>query len=112
MKETDLNLVYTTAQDVLEQNEYDLVELIGRNIAAMAIANIYNMFDMTEGYGQNFPSGVSLITGPSRVSVIVGNQMSFYKPVDDLVSYDDLEDDLCNIATMIQTVIDRIQARG
>lgn len=112
MKETDLNLVYTTAQNILEQNEYDLVEFLGRNIAAMAIANIYNMFDMTEGYGQNFSADISLITGQSRVSVIIGNQMSFYKPVEDLVLYYDLEDDLYNIAQMIQTVIDRIKARG
>lgn len=112
MKETDLNVVYTTAQNVLEQNEYDLVELIGRNIAAMAVANIYNMFDMTEGYGQNFSTDVSLITGQSRMSVIIANQMSFYKPIDDLVSYEDLQDDLCNIAMVIQTVIDRIKARG
>ena len=85
----------------------------------LCIMNVYLTNDITTGYGQEFalesnvpdmppPIRVSVISSPTRISIIIEGHMSYYKQNDGLCLYDSLEDDITCIILTIQTAMDRL----
>lgn len=118
-KVTDLNEVAAMAADILDDNDYDLTARIGRSQAIFCLVAIYTTNDVCKGYGQDFlplsalnsdslQEKVSVIAFANGVSVILGWRSSRYQDNIPLCGYEDLHDDLYQIAISIQAAFDRI----
>lgn len=121
-KVTDLNAVAAMAADILDDNDYDLTARIGRSQAIFCLVAIYTTNDWCKGYGQDFyPFSalnendgyhrVSVISFDNGVSVIDSGASSRYQDSFPLCGYENLYDDLYQIAISIQAAFDRINAR-
>lgn len=122
MKVTDYNVVAAKVSELLPEKCPDLLENIGEDNAIWCVMGIYLTNDQTTGYGQDFgvyedvslpecKDKVSVISSPTRISVIFGAQMSYYQDRMMICGYEDLEEDITNILLYIQTAFDRIAAR-
>lgn len=123
MKEQDYNVVLTTAQSVIENQYPDLADIWPNGCAALMVAHVYMMNDLTTGFGQDVqlpgltdekgkPLRASLISSRDLISVILPEGGSHYRADDVLCDYVDLETDIQNICMITQAVIDRIQSRS
>ena len=108
MKETDFAVICSNADRQLNEADYTLPELVGQATAVLVVANIYQMSDQICGFAQDFKGVISLIASPTRISVILPEGQSFIKANGDICDYDDLDDDIKNIITLIQAAIDRV----
>lgn len=122
MKETDYNKIREEIGSQLADNGCTLVEFIGVENTILAVMNIYLTNDITTGFGQNFavrneevdtetPLRVSVISSPTRISIIIDSNMSYYRENEGVCRYQSLEDDINEIFLLIQTTLDRIDAQ-
>lgn len=123
MKETDYNAIVAEISSQLEENDGDIVTLLGSERAKICVMGIYLSNDITSGYGQDFnvvtgivDSGhferLSVISSPTRISVVMAEGMSFYQSRESICGYESLQEDIANILVIIQTVIDRIYSNA
>lgn len=123
MKETDFNAIAAEISSQLEENDGDIVSLLGSERAKICVMGIYLSNDITSGYGQDFnvvtgivDSGhfgrLSVISSPTRISVVMAEGMSFYQSKETICGYESLQEDIANILVIIQTVIDRIYSNA
>ena len=121
MKVTDYETVRGACADELMENGCDLVEFIGVENTILTMFNIYMTNNLTTGFGQDFrvtenaimegdEMHVSVISSPTRISILIDRNMSYYKQDEGLCGYEDLSDDIANIRIVIDAVIARIQA--
>lgn len=119
MKETDYNKIREEIASQLSDNGNSLVEFIGVENTILCVMNIYLTNDITTGFGQDFavnnpevdtetPLRVSVISSPTRISIIIDNHMSYYKENEGVCIYESLEDDINEIFLLIQTALDRL----
>lgn len=109
MKELDCTKVVAEINDQMDETDFDLENLIGRTLAVMMVMNIYLTNDVIDAYGQDLKEmGVSIITTRYRCSVIIGEEMSWYKLSVPICDYQNLTDDIESILNVIQVAIDRI----
>lgn len=122
MKETDYNVIANMAGIILDENDYTLTAYIGRDKAIFCLMAIYTTNDSCKGYGQDFrlsdegdlfglPHKVSVISFETGVSVIVDSDSSRYQDRFAMCGYENLHDDLYQIAICIQAAFDRIDGR-
>lgn len=122
MKESDYNVIANMAGMILDENEYDLTAILGRERASFALMAIYTTNDVCKGYGQDFyvnrlwnentyVDKVSVISFENGVSVIVDSAKSSYQDRYPMCGYESLRDDLYQIAICIQAAFDRILSR-
>lgn len=120
MKVTDLTLIQDSANAIVDEKCPTLVEKIGRDNAVWCLVAIYTTNDLCKGYGQNFciKTGfgdeaieyhVSVISFETGVSVIDNSESSRYQDRFPMCGYEDLDDDLTQIAISIQAAFDRIE---
>lgn len=118
-KITDLNVIQEMAATIIDENDYDLTARIGRERAIFCLVAIYTTNDWCKGYGQEFYpidavnendgyQRVSVISFDNGISVIDSGKMSRYSDRFQLCGYEDLHDDLYQIAIDIQACFDRI----
>lgn len=123
MKETDYNAIAAEINSQLEENDGDIVVLLGSERAKICVLGIYLSNDITSGYGQDFnvETGIvdsghfgkfSVISSPNRISVVMAEGMSFYQSRETICGYESLQEDIANILVIIQTVIDRIYSNA
>ena len=123
MKETDYNAIAAEINSQLEENDGDIVVLLGSERAKICVMGIYLSNDITSGYGQDFnvETGIvdsehfgkfSVISSPNRISVVMAEGMSFYQSRETICGYESLQEDIANILVIIQTVIDRIYSNA
>ena len=111
-KITDYNEVHQYALAALNEADYDIVQMVGRDVAAQIVANIYNMNDLTTGYAQDIVGTISVISSPWRICAIFDGKMSYYRESDGVCGYLDIEEDMRSICLCLQTAIERVNARG
>ena len=122
-KVTVLDDVIQCIDTKLTNGDYTIDNLLGRERAIWCVLAIYQTNDVTRGYGQDWrvyvnendiqrEVKVSVISSPNRISVILDNQMSYYQDNYDVCGYEDLEEDITSILTMMQAAFDRIESRG
>ena len=121
-KVTVLEDVIQCIDTQLTNGDYTIDNLLGRERANWCVLAIYQTNDVTRGYGQDWrvyvnendiqrEVKVSVISSPNRISVILDNQMSYYQDNYDVCGYEDLEEDVKSILTMMQAAFDRIESR-
>ena len=119
-KITNLEDVRQMAATILDENDYDLVDRIGRDNAIWCLVAIYTTNDICKGYGQDFvlhydesmlnePWKISVISFATGVSLIIGSESTRYQDRFPMCGYEDLHDDLYQIAIDIQACFDKIQ---
>lgn len=122
MKENDLTAIRDEIVRQLEEKTCTLVDYIGYENLVLCIMNVYLTNDITTGFGQDFavnnpevdtetPLRVSVISSPTRISIIIDNHMSYYKENEGVCTYESLEDDINEIFLLIQTTLDRIESQ-
>ena len=109
-KITDINQVQAYAYDVLDELDYTIVEMCGRDVAALLVTNIYMMSDLTSGFGQDIVATITIISSPKRISAIFDGHMSFFQVNEGICGYLDLTEDLRSICTVMQAAIERVNA--
>ena len=121
-KVTVLDEVIQCIETQLTDGDYTIDHLLGRERANWCVLAIYQTNDVTRGYGQDWrvyvnendiqrEVKVSVISSPNRISVILDNQMSYYQDNYNVCGYEDLEEDVKSILTMMQAAFDRIESR-
>lgn len=109
MKEMDLNVVAAEAARQIEQNDYDLTDWCGKQIAAMIVTNIYVTNDVMKGYGQDLSDlSLSVISSKHRISIIFFKTASMVKSDVPICGYESLEEDIYSILVHIQACFDRL----
>lgn len=119
MKETDYNVIANMAAMVLDENEYDLTAILGRESASFCLMVIYTTNNICKGHGQDFyvnrvwndntyVDKLSIISFENGVSVIVDSHKSSYQDNFPMCGYESLHDDLYQIAICIQAAFDRL----
>ena len=119
-KITNLEDVRQMAATIIDENDYDLVARIGRDRAIWCLVAIYTTNDYCKGYGQDFypydtPSMtygngvVSIISFENGVSLIDSGKSTRYQDRFPMCGYEDLHDDLYQIAIDIQACFDKLQ---
>ena len=108
MKVTDFNQVRNEFYEQLEASEWTIEYLVGEDIASLLLTNVYMMNDVTNGFGQDIPNTLSIISSKKRISVILPEGMSFMVADETICGYEDLQSDCYCILIMVQAVIDRI----
>lgn len=122
MKVTDYNEICAQVSQLLQAQEYDMIDVWGFEVSVMLVANIYMMNDLCTGYGQDIRLATidpvthknqraSVVSATDLISVIIPEGGSHYRADEPLCGYDNLEVDLTNIIVIIQAVIERIYAR-
>lgn len=107
-KITDYAAVQAEIARQLTLNEYTLVDVLGMDLAVLAVLNIYMTNDVCKGFGQDFKDTISVISSRERISIISGRKSSNYKDDGYICLYIDLADDIDEILMVIQTVFDRL----
>ena len=122
MKEHDYNVIREEIALQIADSGNSLVEWIGVENTIMAVLNIYMSNDITTGFGQDYyvrndevdsenPIKVSVISSPTRISIIIDDMSSYYRENEGVCVYNDLEDDIHEILMLIDAVIARIESR-
>lgn len=121
-KVTDYNEVQQEVQNQLNLAPNELTDILGQDLTIQAVTNIYMMNDVCQGFGQDFKISpdpnrdwpaekCSVISSRDKISIVVDDEMSYYKTDGVLCEYESLSDDIGVILMVIQTVLDRINAR-
>lgn len=106
----DYSQVHAEIESQLLAQEHSITDLIGHELAVLCILNIYYTNDVCNGFGQDFKNGISIVSSPQRISVIMQGSMSYYKSEISICLYNNLADDVESILIVLQTAIDRLQA--
>lgn len=107
MKVKDLNAIWTEAQRQVLMTEWDVRNYITDYQVVLAVFNIYMTNDIMKGFGQDFQHGFSIITSPTRCSVIGGETASFWKDSVQICGYDNLQEDIESILIILQAAVER-----
>lgn len=113
MKSNDRNLNFSTALGVVAATSPKLVGFIGLDNAANLVSQIYNFYDsgrvVSEHYTPELLSGVEIeltvIASPERISVIGQGTTHYVTAANGYVFFDDLAEDLTNIARLVQLAL-------
>lgn len=109
MKELDSSVILREIDSQMDATEWSIEDILGRNIARLAVMGIYYTNDLVKGYGQDFNQNqFSVISFRTGVSVIWEGKSSSIKESYSLCGYDNLEQDIQSILITIQAAIDRI----
>lgn len=109
MKELDSSVILREIDIQIDATEWSIEDILGKNIARLAVMGIYYTNDIVKGYGQDFNQyQFSVISFRTGVSVIWEGKSSSIKESFSLCGYDNLQQDIESILFMIQAAIDRI----
>lgn len=122
MKENDYSVIREEIALQIADSGNSLVEWIGVENTILAVMCVYLSNNLTTGYGQDFfvqnseidtenPIKVSVISSPTRISIIIDDMMSYYKENEGVCTYESLEDDVHQILMMIDAAVARIESR-
>lgn len=122
MKVTDYSVIREEIAQQIADSGNSLVEWIGVENTILAAMSIYLTNDITTGYGQDFyvknneidsenPIKVSVISSPTRISIILDDLSSYYRENEGICNYNSLEDDVHEILMLFDAVVARIESR-
>lgn len=122
MKITDYSVIQQEIEEQLLDQDWSIEQYLDESMIVLAVANIYTTNDMVSGFGQDFTNAasvfgndnfekMSIISSRDRISIILDSKMSYYKDNLPICGYETLDEDIYNIFVVIQTVLDRIDAK-
>lgn len=109
MKILDYNKIAEEAQKQIEEQDWTLADWAGAQIATMIVTNIYVTSDIASGFGQDFNDlGFSVVSSPTRISLICEEDMTWIKIEPSVCRYEDLAGDIECILQAIQACFDSL----
>ena len=107
-KVTDYSEILTQVTTQLSDQEWSITDFMPEDNAAIVVANIYLMNDLSAGFGQDIDNSVSVISSRQRISVIYGGRCGMFKHHENLCLYESLSDDVSVILMVLQAAFDRM----
>lgn len=109
MKVTDYNVVLTAATTKLEQDACLILDYLTIDEAAQCMTMIYLCSDMMEALTMDFTGNISVIASPYRIAILYLKHQSFYKGDTPICLYENLTEDIDEIALRMDAALERWQ---
>ena len=109
MKETDYNVVLTAATNKLNEDTSLILDYLTIDEAAQCMTMIYLCSDLMDALTMDFTGNISLIASPYRIAVLYLKHQSFYKGDTPICLYEDLAEDMDEIALRLDAALERWQ---
>lgn len=110
-KVTDLNEIKAMAAQNLAMHETVLTEYFSLEEASSIMTMIYITNDITASFGQDYLNNPSIVSSPTRITIIYQGHMSFYQVDCPICDYLDLMEDLDFIRVTLDAAFARWEAQ-
>lgn len=109
MKVTNYEEIRKEVESQLITTDWLILDYLDLDDAILVVCNIYLTNDRLQGFGQDFRNAISVISSPTRISVIVEGSSSFYKQTFPICEYNDLDADIGQILIVLQAAMERYE---
>ena len=107
MKVTDYNVVLAAATTKLEKDTSLILDYLTIDEAAQCMTMIYLCSDMMDAITMDYTGNISVIASPYRIAILYLKHQSFYKGNTPICLYEDLSDDINEIALRLEAALER-----
>ena len=107
MKVTDYNVVLAAATTRLEKDTSLILDYLTIDEAAQCMTMIYLCSDMMDAITMDYTGNISVIASPYRIAILYLKHQSFYKGDTPICLYENLSDDINEIALRLEAALDR-----
>ena len=107
MKVTDYNVVLAAATNKLEKDTSLILDYLTIDEAAQCITMIYLCSDLMNAITMDYTGNISVIASPYRIAILYLKHQSFYKGDTPICLYNELEDDINEIALRLEAALER-----
>lgn len=107
MKVTDYNVVNAAATKVLDRHTCLILDYLTMVEAAQCMTMIYLCSDLMDAITMDYTGNISVIASPNRIAILYLKHQSFYKGDTPICLYEDLSDDMENIALRMDAALER-----
>lgn len=107
MKVTDYNVVLAAATNKLEKDTCLILDYLTIDEAAQCMTMIYLCSDLMDAITMDYTGNISVIASPYRIAILYLKHQSFYKGDTPICLYNDLEDDINEIALRLEAALER-----
>ena len=112
MKVTDYNVVLAAAKKKLEKDTSLILDYLTMDEAAQCMTMIYLCSDLMDALTMDYTGNISVIASPYRIAILYLKHQSFYKGDTPICLYEDLSDDIENIALRMDAALERWQEQN
>lgn len=109
MKVTDYNVVRATATTKLEKDTSLILDYLTIDEAAQCMTMIYLCSDLMDAITMNYTGNISVIASQYGIAILYQKHLSFYKGGTPICLYNDLEEDINEIALRLEAALERWQ---
>lgn len=107
MKVTDYNVVLTAATNKLEKDTCLILDYLTIDEAAQCMTMIYLCSDLMDAITMDYLGNISVIASPYGIAILYQKDLAFYKEDTPICLYNDLEEDIKEIALRLETALER-----
>lgn len=107
MKVTDYNVVLAAATNKLEKDTCLILDYLTMDEAAQCMTMIYLCSDLMDAITMDYTGNISVIASPYRIAILYLKHQSFYKGDTPICLYNDLEEDINEIALRLEAALER-----
>ena len=107
MKVTDYNVVLAAATTRLEKYTSLILDYLTIDEAAQCMTMIYLSSDLMDAITMDYMGNISVIASPYRIAILYLKHQSFYKGDTPICLYNDLEEDINEIALRLDAALER-----
>ena len=108
MKETNLQLIYDTADSIVFETDPTISEFVSHNLLCYILTNIYLNTEFSKALTIHVKDEMTIITTETAVSMIWEESSTRYQLRQPIVLYEDLVDDLESILSCIDLCTNRL----
>lgn len=105
MKVTDYNVVLAAATNKLEKDTCLILDYLTIDEAAQCMTMIYLCSDLMLAITMDYTGNISVIASPYRIAILYLLHQSFYKSETPICLYEELEDDINEIALRLEAAL-------
>lgn len=109
MKVIDYNVVLAAATNKLEKDTCLILDYLTIDEAAQCMTMIYLCSDLMDAITMDYTGNISVIASPYRIAILYLKHQSFYKGETPICLYEDLTEDMEEIALRMNAALERWQ---
>lgn len=109
MKVTDYNVVRAAATTRLEKDTSLILDYLTIDEAAQCMTMIYLCSDLMDAITMNYTGNISVIASQYGIAILYQKHLSFYKGDTPICLYEDLAEDIDEIALRMDAALERWQ---
>ena len=109
MKVTNYNVVLAAATKALYLHTFHILDYLTMDEATQCMTMIYLNSDLMDTIMMCFTGNISVIASPYRIAILYLKHQAFYKGDTPICLYEDLSDDMENIALRMDAALERWQ---